>query len=108
MRQRLDIDATTRPAFPRWARLQEDRARQRFVILAPETPGLRTSARNHLAGVVTAVEPGAVNSEVTLALDQGKTLTATITRGSAEALDFAVGDRAVALIKASHIILAVE
>ncbi len=79
-----------------------------FVILAPETPGLRTSARNHLAGVVTAVEPGAVNSEVTLALDQGKTLTATITRGSAEALDFAVGDRAVALIKASHIILAVE
>jgi len=79
-----------------------------FVILAPETPGLRTSARNSLAGTVVAVERGAVNSEVTLALDQGKTLTATITRESAEGLHFAVGDRAVALIKASHIILAVE
>ena len=79
-----------------------------FIILAPETPGLRTSARNALAGEVIAVEPGAVNSEITLALDQGKTLTATVTRGSAEGLDFAIGDRAVALIKASHIILAVE
>ena len=79
-----------------------------FVILAPETPGLRTSARNSLAGTIVAVDPGAVNSEVTLALDQGKTLTATITRESAEGLPFAVGDRAVALIKASHIILAVE
>jgi molybdate transport system regulatory protein len=79
-----------------------------FVILAPETPGLRTSARNHLAGTVIAVSPGAVNSEVTLELDAGKTLTATITRESAEGLDFAVGDRAVALIKASHVILAVE
>ena len=79
-----------------------------FVILAPETPGLRTSARNSLPGTVIAVEPGAVNSEITLALDQGKTLTATITRESAEGLHFAVGDRALALIKASHIILAVE
>jgi len=36
MQQRLTIAETTRPAFPRWARLHEDRARQRFVILAPE------------------------------------------------------------------------
>ena len=79
-----------------------------FVILVPETPGLRTSARNSLAGIVVTVEPGAVNSEVTLDLDQGKTLSATITRESAESLHFTVGDRAVALIKASHVILAVE
>ena len=79
-----------------------------FIILAPETPGLRTSARNALAGAVIDVEPGAVNSEVTLALDQGKTLTATVTRESAEGLHFTVGDRAIALIKASHVILAVE
>ena len=79
-----------------------------FVILAPETPGLRTSARNSLAGTVVAAEQGAVNSEITLALDEGKTLTATITRESAEGLHYAVGDRVVALIKASQIILAVE
>jgi len=79
-----------------------------FVILTPDTPSLRTSARNSLMGTVIAVEQGAVNSEVTLALDEGKTLTATITRESASDLHFAVGDRATALIKASHIILAVE
>ena len=30
------IGPPTRPAFPRWARLHEDRARSRSVILAPE------------------------------------------------------------------------
>lgn len=79
-----------------------------FVILAAETPGLKTSARNCLAGTVIHIEPGAVNSEVTLELDQGKTLTATLTRESLDALALAVGARAVALIKASHVILAVE
>jgi molybdate transport system regulatory protein len=51
---------------------------------------------------------GAVNDEVTLELDGGKTLTATITRGSGEALGFKDGEPAQALIKASHIILAVD
>ncbi|MGI4731502.1 MAG: TOBE domain-containing protein [Janthinobacterium lividum] len=83
-----------------------------FVILArSDDPGdrpIRTSARNCLAGVVTAREDGAVSSEVTLELTLGKTLTATLTRESAEALDLAVGTRALALVKASHVILAVD
>ena len=79
-----------------------------FVILAPGEDPLRTSARNHLTGTVTHHAEGAVNDEVTLELDAGKTLTATITRGSGETLHFVPGDRAQALIKASHIILAVD
>lgn len=79
-----------------------------FVILAPGDEPLRTSARNQLSGVVISHEEGAVTDEVVLELDAGKTLTATITRGSAQALDFAVGKRAWALIKASHVILAVD
>jgi len=43
-----------------------------------------------------------------VAIDAGKTLTATITRESADALDLKVGDSVLALIKASHVILAVE
>lgn len=79
-----------------------------FVILAPADDGLRTSARNQLQGVVISHQTGAVNDEIVLELDAGKTLTATITRGSAEDLGFKVGDRAQALIKASHVILAVD
>jgi molybdate transport system regulatory protein len=80
-----------------------------FVILAKGGgEPLRTSARNALPGTVVRVERGAVNDEVTLDIGGGKTLSATITHASVEALDLAVGERATALIKASHVILAVE
>ena len=79
-----------------------------FVVLIGGDETVRASARNRLAGVVAAVDDGAVNSEVTLELADGKTLIATITRHSVEDLSLAVGDRAVALIKSSHVILAVE
>lgn len=78
------------------------------IILAPGGEALRTSARNRLTGTVCRYEEGAVNSEISLELDAGKTLTATITRASARELELRVGAPAVALIKASHIILAVE
>ena len=78
-----------------------------FVVLA-KGEGLRTSARNQIAGVVTSREDGAVSSEVSIDIGGGKTLTATITLESAEALQIAVGDRVTALVKASHLILAVE
>jgi molybdate transport system regulatory protein len=78
------------------------------IILASGEEAIRTSARNRLQGVVTRREDGVVNSEITLALDSGKTLTATITRESAWDLDLRVGSPATALIKSSHVILAVE
>jgi molybdate transport system regulatory protein len=79
-----------------------------FVILVPGDGPLRTSARNNLSGVVIRHQTGAVSDEVTLDLGGGKTLTATVTRESGETLGFKVGDKARALIKASHVILAVE
>ena len=51
---------------------------------------------------------GAVSSEITLALADGKTLVATITRESAEIMQLAAGDAVTALVKAPHVILAVE
>jgi len=79
-----------------------------FVILAQDTGSLRTSARNKLSGVVSHVERGAVNDVVTLDIGGGKSITATVTRESAEHLGLAPGEPIAALVKASHVILAVE
>jgi molybdate transport system regulatory protein len=78
-----------------------------WVLLTPE-PAPRTSARNCLCGTVAGIVPGAVNTEVRLALAGGRTLTAVITRESVRALKLAVGARCCALIKASHVLLAVN
>lgn len=78
-----------------------------FVILA-KGEGLKTSARNDIPGVVTHREDGAVNSEVTLDIGAGKSLTAVLTVESANALEIKTGDHMNALIKAPHVILAVE
>ncbi|MBS0333107.1 MAG: TOBE domain-containing protein [Proteobacteria bacterium] len=78
-----------------------------FVILA-KGENLRTSARNQIPGAVSSRIDGAVNSEIGVDIGGGKSLTATITLESANALAVAVGDRVTALIKAPHVILAVE
>ncbi len=79
-----------------------------FPILVAGDAPIRASARNRLPGTIVSLDDGAVNSEVALELADGKTLIATITRGSVENLGLKVGDRATALVKASHVILAVE
>ena len=79
-----------------------------FVLLAPAGEVGRTSARNVLTGTVAHREDGAVNSEIILDLGNGKSIAAIVTKESANSLDFKVGDAASALIKASHIILAID
>ena len=78
-----------------------------FVLLSPDE-NLRISARNRLYGIVRETIPGAVNSEVKLELPGGRILTAIITKESLNELGFTSGQRACALIKASHVILAVN
>lgn len=77
-----------------------------FVILAAEDGLARSSARNRLCGTVLARDDGAVNSEYTIDIGGGKTVVAIVTRESARELGLDKGDRACALIKASHVILA--
>jgi molybdate transport system regulatory protein len=66
----------------------------------------RTSARNQLAGRVTAIHKGAVNDTVELALPGGERVVASLTCESTENLGLAVGGEAIALIKASSVLLA--
>lgn len=66
---------------------------------------MKISARNNFKGTVTAVTPGAVNSEVSLDIGGGDKLTAIVTNGSVQSLGLAVGKQAIALVKASSVLL---
>lgn len=79
-----------------------------FVMLATGSSEPQVSARNRIQGTVSHREDGPVNSEITLDIGAGKSLTAIVTRESAEQLNLAPGAAAWALFKASHIILAVD
>lgn len=77
-----------------------------WIILTVEQ-NFKTSARNSLTGTVVRCQVGAVNAEVVIELPGGKTVAAIITNESVKTLNLKEGVRATALIKASHIILAV-
>ena len=77
------------------------------VILMTETGDVRLSARNQLAGTVTRVTPGAVNTEVVLAIAGGGSIAAIITNESAKNLELAENKAATALFKASSVIVGV-
>lgn len=62
------------------------------------------SARNQLEGTVTNIEEGAVNGIVTLDVN-GIPVTATISMASIRNLELKVGDAAVAVIKATDVMI---
>ncbi|MGE8318378.1 MAG: TOBE domain-containing protein [Comamonas sp.] len=78
------------------------------VTLVTDADGMRFSARNQFEGVVARVNKGAVNSEVLLTLPGGEQLVAIVTNESAEGLEMAAGQKALAMFKAGSAILAVK
>lgn len=66
---------------------------------------MKISARNVLAGTVQTVTKGAVNAEVTLALEGGEAVVAIITNASVDALALRAGSPASAIIKASEVMI---
>jgi molybdate transport system regulatory protein len=78
-----------------------------FILLTTDA-NIRISARNRLPGTVAAVIPGAVNAEVKLNLPGKLVLTAIVTLETVQELGLAAGKPCTALIKASHVILAVD
>lgn len=69
---------------------------------------MQLSARNALQGRVKSIRHGAVNSEVVLELPGGTEIVSIITKAAAEKLGLAEGSEAVAVIKASNVMIAVE
>jgi molybdate transport system regulatory protein len=77
------------------------------IILMTEGEGARFSARNQLAGTISRLVPGAVNTEVVLDLTGGGSIAAIITNESARSLELAEGGTATAMFKASSVIVGV-
>ncbi|MFM0335787.1 TOBE domain-containing protein [Paraburkholderia fungorum] len=77
------------------------------VIIMVDVVKSQVSVRNCIAGTVSAVTKGAVNSEVTISAN-GAQIAAIITNESAERLDLANGKPATAIFKASSVIIGVD
>jgi len=67
-----------------------------------------TSARNHLAGRIARITHGAVNDEVELELAGGGRIVAVVTHESTQHMGLAVGGQAIALVKASSVIVGTD
>ena len=66
---------------------------------------MKTTARNQFAGNVSALDIGPVSAQVTIALKSGDQITATLTSVAAKRLKLVKGKEALALIKASAVVL---
>ena len=66
---------------------------------------MKTTARNQYAGIVTAVETGPVSVQATITLKGGQEIVATMTSVAAKRLKLKKGKEAIALIKASAVVL---
>lgn len=69
---------------------------------------MKTTARNQLAGTVGTVEIGPVTAQATITLAGGQTVTATMTSAAAQRLGLKAGQAALALVKASAVVLVTD
>ncbi|MGZ8299658.1 MAG: TOBE domain-containing protein [Rhodoplanes sp.] len=69
---------------------------------------MRISARNQLKGTVVDVVKGATTSHVRIEIAGGAIVTASITNEAVDDLKLAIGQRAIAVIKASDVLVAIE
>jgi molybdate transport system regulatory protein len=69
---------------------------------------MKTSARNAFHGVVKHIGIGAVNAEVTIAMQGDDVMIATVTKDSIDRMQLAEGKPVLALVKASWIILTAD
>lgn len=66
---------------------------------------MKISARNQIAGRVTAIQPGAVNGSVKVDIGNGVIITANITEEAIADLSLAEGDDVTVLVKASDVLI---
>lgn len=67
---------------------------------------MEISARNRFAGIVKEISGDSVLTEVVLELENGGEIVGIITRASVRRLGLRVGDRAIALVKSTDVLIA--
>ena len=66
------------------------------------------SARNQLRGKIVEIKEGAVNGIVVLEMDCGQKISSTISMEAIQELGLKVGSDAIAVIKATDVMMAVD
>jgi len=67
---------------------------------------MKLSARNQIRGKVVAVKKGRTTAHVRIDIGNGIIVTSSITNEAVDDLDLKVGDEAMAVIKASDVMVA--
>jgi molybdopterin-binding protein len=67
---------------------------------------MKLSARNQLRGSIVAVQKGQTTAHVRIDIGNGVVVTSSITNEAVDDLGLAVGDEAIAVIKASDVMVA--
>ena len=66
---------------------------------------MELSGRNQLKGKITKVDLGAVMASIKIEINEPNTITAAITKESAEKLGLSEGDDVTAIIKSTEVIV---
>ena len=69
---------------------------------------MRISARNQLSGTIVKVTEGAVNGHVSLKMADGNVVSGSISNEAIESFGLKVGDPALAIIKATDVMVGIE
>jgi len=69
---------------------------------------MRISARNQFKDKILDVKKGATTAHVSLEIAPGQVITSSITNEAVEELGLKVGGTAIAIIKASNVMIAVD
>jgi molybdopterin-binding protein len=69
---------------------------------------MKLSARNQIPGTITEVQPGATTTHVKIEISSGLTITSSITNEAAAELGLKPDQKAVAVIKASDVMVGIE
>jgi molybdate transport system regulatory protein len=79
-----------------------------MIMLAIDFEGYAVSARNQMNGVIVAIKESPVSADVTLDLETGGSVTASLTEASCLRLGLSIGQAATALFNPESVILAAK
>jgi molybdopterin-binding protein len=69
---------------------------------------MRISARNQIKGTVVEVKKGATTSHVRVDIGNGQVITSSITNEAVDELGIKAGGKAIVVVKASDVMIAVD